>query len=235
LGLTEGKMEARRADSKVVPFPGCRGRSDLGDLRFRRLVGEAAWAQLPDPVRRRFSKRVAGGRTIVYTGEVVECRMSRCGWLLAQLCRLVGAPLPLGRDSFVSATVSVTEDEAGGGQIWTRIYGRRRGFPQAIHSAKRFAGPTGLEEHIGRGVGIALRVAVEGESLHFLSDHYFLSVRGLRLRLPRWLSPPRMRVSHVDCGGGWFAFVLRLDHPLLGRLIRQTALFQERPVPEPRP
>jgi hypothetical protein len=228
-------MDARRADPKLVPFPGCRGRSDLGDLRFRRLVGEEGWAQLPEAVRRRFSHRVAAGRTIVYAGEVVECRMSRGGWLLAQLCRLVGAPLPLGRDAFVPATVSVTEDEAGGGQVWTRIYGRRRGFPQAIHSAKRFAGPTGLEEYIGRGVGIALTVTVEQEALHFLSDHYFIRFGRVRLRLPRWLAPGRMRVSHVDCGGGWFAFVLRLDHPLLGRLLRQTALFQERPAPEPDP
>jgi hypothetical protein len=228
-------MEARRADPKVVPFPGSRGRrSDLGDLRFRRLVGEEGWARLPEAVRRRFSHRVAAGRTVVYAGEVVECRMSRCGWLLAQLCRVVGAPLPLGRDAFVPATVSVTEDEAGGGQIWTRVYGRRRGFPQAIHSAKRFAGPTGLEEYVGRGFGIALRAAVEGEALHFLSDHYFLRIGALRLRFPRWLAPGHMRVSHVDCGGGWFAFVLRLDHPVLGRLLRQTALFEERAAPEPR-
>jgi hypothetical protein len=228
-------MEARRADPKLVPFPGCRGRrSDLGDLRFRRLVGEEDWAQLPEAVRRRFSHRIAAGRTIVYAGEVIECRMSRCGRLLAQLCRVVGAPLPLSRDAYVPATVSVTEDEAGGGQVWTRVYGRRRGFPQAIHSAKRFGGPTGLEEYIGRGVGIALRVAVEGDALHFLSDHYFVRVGGLRLRFPRWLAPGRMRVSHVDCGGGRFAFVLSLDHPLLGRLLRQTALFQERAAPEER-
>lgn len=226
-------MEARRQDPKVIPFPGrCGASPGLGDLRFRRLVGEEGWGHLPEAVRARFSKRVAGGRSVIYAGEIVECRMSRCGWLLAQACRLVGAPLPLNRDAFVPAAVTVTEDEVGGGQVWTRLYGRRHGFPQAIHSAKRFAGPTGLEEYIGRGVGIALRVEVANAALHFLSDHYFLKVGALRLRLPRWLAPGRMRVSHVDCGGGWFAFVLLLEHPLLGRLIRQTALFQERPAQE---
>lgn len=97
-----------------------------------------------------------------------------------------------------------------------------------IHSSKRFCGPTGLEEYVGRGIGVALRVAVEDEALHFLSDHYFLSAGRLRLRFPRWLSPGRLRVSHIDCNHGCFAFVLAVDHPLLGELVRQTALFQER-------
>ena len=74
--------------------------------------------------------------------------------------------------------VTVSEDAEAGGQFWTRIYGRRRGFPQVIHSSKRFAGPTGLEEYIGRGFGIALRVEVEDEALHFLSDHYFVKLGG---------------------------------------------------------
>jgi hypothetical protein len=37
-----------------------------------------------------------------------------------------------------------------------------------------------------------------------------------------------MRVSHIDCGHGSFAFVLSLVHPLLGELVRQTAMFEER-------
>ena len=153
--------------------------------------------------------------------------MSRTGWLLAQIARLIGGPLPTRRDVFVPATVAVTEDPAFAGQFWTRIYGRRRGFPQVINSSKRFSGPTGLEERIGGGFGIALRVEVEDEALHFVSDHYFAAWLGLRLRIPRWLSPGRLRVSHVDCGHKLFAFVLSLDHPLFGALIRQTASLAE--------
>ena len=122
----------------------------------------------------------------------------------------------------------VTEDPAFAGQFWTRIYGRRRGFPQVISSSKRFAGPTGLEEQVGGGIGIALRVEVEDGALHFLSDHYFLMLRGRRLRLPRFLSPGALRVSHIDCNNGLFAFVLALRHPWFGELVHQTAMFRER-------
>src|SRR5215469_14946881 len=57
----------------------------LGDLRFRALLSEQDWASLPLPIRRRFSKRLAGGRTVVYAGEVSATHISGLGWCLAQL------------------------------------------------------------------------------------------------------------------------------------------------------
>ena len=196
--------------------------------------GEVAWAKLPAATRARFGRRIGGCRTILYVGEVIECRMNAAGWLLARASRLIGTPVPTSRDAFVPACVSVTEDAASGGQLWTRIYGRRRGFPQVIHSSKRFCGPTGLEEYVGRGVGVALRVEVQGEALHFVGDHYFLSLLGLRLRVPAWLAPGTLTIRHVDCNHGRFAFVLELRHRLLGELIRQTVMFADVPGEEDR-
>ena len=197
----------------------------LGDMRFRALLGAKAWAELPEAVQARFSKRLGGTSSVVYTGEVVECSMSNAGWWLAQILRIIGAPLPLCCDTFVPAIVTVTEDEAGGGQFWLRQYGRHTGFPQVIHSSKRFAGTTGLEEYIGGGVGVALNIAVKDGALMFVSDHYFIALDRWRLKLPRWMTPGRLTVGHVDCGDGWFAFTLRLEHDWLGTLVDQTALF----------
>jgi hypothetical protein len=222
----------QKQGAKILPFPVRRRPADIADIRFRALLGEAGWARLPESVRRRFGQHVEGGRTLVYVGEIVECRMSRAGWWLAQLGRLIGSPLPLGRDALVPATVSVTEDKAGGGQLWTRIYGRAHGFPQVVHSAKRFAGPTGLEEYVGCGIGVALTLHAEKGALHFDSEHYFLRLGRIRLRVPRWLEPGRLRVSHIDCNHGCFAFVLKLDHPRLGELICQTGLFRDQPSGE---
>jgi hypothetical protein len=177
-------------------------------------------------LRQKQSRRA--GAAVTYAGEIVESHRTHFGWLLAQLCRPIGAPLPLGDDVAVPAVVTVTEDGATGGQFWTRIYGRSRGFPQVIHSSKRFVGPTGLEEYLGYGFGIALRVSADAHALHFHSDHYFLALGGMRLRLPEWLAPGALTISHVDCGDGCFAFVLALRHPLLGEIIHQTGLFRER-------
>ena len=96
-----------------------------------------------------------------------------------------------------------------------------------IHSAKRFAGPTGLEEYVGRGIGMALRVEPMDDGLRFVSDHYFLMVAGRRLRLPHWIGPGRTVVEHHDLGHGCFMFGLMLRHAMFGRLVEQHALFRD--------
>lgn len=214
----------------IIEFPR-RRESEPVDTRFRALLGEAAWASLPAATRKRFSRHLSHGHTVTYAGEVVEVRMTRAGWLLAQAARLIGAPLPLTRAEMVPTAVAVTEDEPTGGQFWTRIYGRHTGFPQVIQSAKRFAGPTGLEEHLGHGVTMRLRVAATDGVLRFHSAGYTFGLFGICFRLPRWLGLPDCTVSHVDCGYGAFAFVLDVHHAWLGELIHQTGLFVEQ-IPE---
>jgi len=204
----------------------------LPDLRFRTLLGGAGWARLPEAVRDRFSKRLCPGQAVTYVGRIVESHRNLAGRLVAQVARLVGAPLPLSDDLAVPAVVSVTEDAATKGQFWTRMYGRAQGFPQVIHSSKRFAGPTGLEEYIGCGFGIALRISADDKALHFHSDHYFLQAGNRRMRIPAVLAPGALTVSHVDQGSGLFAFVLSLRHPLLGEMIFQKGTFREASVRE---
>jgi hypothetical protein len=203
------------------------GDQPLGDLRFRALLSDAEWSRLPPAVRRRCSKRLAGGRTVVYAGRVTDMMLSRVGVVLAQLARLIGGPLPTSRDIDVPSVVTVTEDMSSGGQVWTRLYARRGGFPQVIHSSKRFGGPTGLEEHVGCGVGMTLRVCATERALIFKSDRYFVDLGRLRVMLPRRLCPGNLTVTHGEIDTAHFSFSLELVHPRLGLLIYQRAVFEE--------
>src|SRR5262249_43873011 len=162
------------------------------------------------------------GNTAIYAGEIRDVRISPAGRLLAQLARLIGGPLPTATDTGVPSVVTVTEDIATGGQIWTRLYARRKGFPQIIHSSKRFAGPTGLEEHVGFGIGMTLRIGVEDRALCFRSESYFLEWRGHRFRFPAWASPGALCVRHREVDAERFEFSLEIVHPRLGLLIRQS-------------
>ena len=220
-----------RVDALEAPAPAFKPPAapdlEIGDPRFRALLPEERWASLPLAIRRRFSKRLANGESAVYAGEVLETTMSRVGWWLAQAVRLIGAPLPLTRNRHVPAVVAVTEDRNIRGQVWTRLYGRRGGFPQVIHSCKRFAGPTGLEEYVGYGVGMTLTVDAREGALIFRSQDYFVELFGRRLRLPTWLTPGATLVTHAELPDGKFAFTLQVIHPRLGLLIRQMAIFRE--------
>jgi len=199
----------------------------LGDLRFCHLLSKEDWSALPEAIRRRFSKRVTGGNTLLYAGEVVETRLSLVGRVFANLARVIGGPLPLFADTPVPAIVSVTEDAASGGQIWTRLYARRNGLPQVIHSCKQFAGATGLEEQVGCGVGMALSVHQEHGALVFRSARYFFRVGPLDLTLPGWMTPGALSVTHAEESGGCFSFLLEIVHPIFGLALRQLAIFRE--------
>jgi len=204
-------------------------RSDdfLGDLRFRALLTEADWRRLTPVVRRRFSRRLAPGETTVYVGTVRHAKLSRLGVLVVQAARLVGAPLPTSADAALPVIVGVTEDGASGGQIWTLIYARRSGFPQVIHSAKNFSGPTDLEECLRFGIRIALTVAVEDGALVFRSGDYFWRAGRFALQLPRWLTPGALTVKHIDLDGEQFMFTPSVVHPRAGALIEQSVVFRE--------
>lgn len=225
-------MSALPADAllPVAPVDAPRSagiREEVVDLRFRALVGEGGWSRLPAAVQRRFSKRLAPGQVLLYAGEVLETRLSRVGKALSLLARAIGAPLPLADGMTGGATVAVMENAGLGGQSWTRTYARAGRFPQVIHSAKCFAGATGLEEHVGCGIGMSLAVTEEGGALVFRSVRYFLDVGRWRIVLPRLLAPGAMEIVHRDEGGGAFLFTLALRHPRLGDLVRQTARFRD--------
>lgn len=200
---------------------------DLGDLRFRKLIARNDWALLPEAVRRRFSKRLKGGAMAIYVGEVKDVRLSFMGRVLATALRLVGAPLPIFTDVQVPTVVTVTEDVATGGQIWSRLYGNTRGFPQVIHSAKRFTGTTGLEEYVGFGVSMALRVDATVQGLVFSSAGYSIGLGRFRLKLPRLLMPGQLTVKHLETEGERFLFEMTLVHPWFGELVHQAAEYRD--------
>jgi hypothetical protein len=202
------------------------------DGRFRSLLSPADWAALPDAVRARFSAKPKVGEGAIFRGRTTRLHMNAAGRILATLARLIGAPLPVDeRCDKRDAVVAVTDAAGGEGQVWTRLYARPDGFPQAIHSMKKFAGPTGLEEHVVDtklfGLGMTLRLSVGGGALYFSSDDFFVRIARWRFRLPAALAPGAMVIGHHDLGAGRFLFTLALTHKLFGLMIAQETAFED--------
>ena len=200
---------------------------DIVDTRFRTVLGAEAWSELPTQVQKRFSHRLAPGEVKLYDGRVEETNLSLLGWWLAQVLRPIGAPLPLYKGAKGPSVVSVIEDPEVGGQIWTRMYKSTKRFPQVVHSAKRFSGPTGLEEYVGAGIAMALTLSVVGGALVFRSEKYFIGFGQHRVRLPGWLTPGAMEIVHTQLENDQFSFELTLHHKVFGRLLYQRAVYRD--------
>lgn len=194
---------------------------------FRKLVGTGEWSRLPAAVQARFERELAPGDSAAFVGEVASTRITPFGRFWAQLARLFGAPLPLRTLEHASAAVVVTRDGESDTQVWTRLYLESGCLPQVITSSKRFAGPTGLEECVGAGIGMALAVTVEDRALVFRSTEYFWRCGRLRLRIPHWLTPGEIAVFHREERAGRFSFTLVVTHPWMGETIRQVAFFRD--------
>lgn len=199
----------------------------VSDLRFRVLLGDDAWRQLPHQVRRRFEKRLTAGEVILYRGHVVQTEMSWLGRVLSWLTRPIGAPLPTMNGATGPAVVAVTDDQALGGQRWLRIYERPGRKPQMIQSTKRFRGETGLEEYVGAGISMQLVLSVENRALVFRSGRYVFEAGRLRFRIPALLSPGAMTIVHTQENDGSFSFLLTLRHAVFGKLLHQLAIFRD--------
>jgi hypothetical protein len=216
------------------PKPARERANPARDGRYEALMGAQQWRTLPADIRRRFSKRPHPDEATVYRGEVVETTMTAAGWLMAQIARPFGGALPTTPNATGPAVVAVTDAPAINGMIWSRQYPRSATggrFPQVIHSAKRFAGPTGLEEYLplAPGVGLLMRLTLHAEpgTLIFRSSGYALDLAGRAIALPRWLWPGHCNIRHRTETGDRFSFTLDLSHPLFGHLIRQVAFFED--------
>lgn len=206
----------------------------LGDLRFRQLFTIEQWKRLPLPVRNRFGRRVGIGDALIYRGHVEYNHVNRWGRALNYALKFVGAPLPLDTQNAGAAAIVTVTEAPDGSQVWMRQYARqdtKRPFPQVIQSAKHFTGATGIEEHIGRGIGMSLVPMVEGVELVFRAQDIFWDIPGpwkkLRLTLPRWLGPSVLRAGHEEIGNGEFAFTLKLEHKWFGKLVDQRVRFRD--------
>ncbi len=199
---------------------------------FETLVGRDGWRRLRGDIRRRFSTKPVAGHDIEYCGVMEKVECSSLGWILAQLCRLIGTPFALHQGRDVPTAIRLIDDGTGG-VIWQREYRFARRAPVCVQSTKR-GGPQGsLLECVGMGLGMRLAVFEANGDLHFLSLRYFWRVGHRYLGLPHLLSPGTAHIVHRDLGAGRFRFTMTIHHALFGRLFHQDGVFHETGCEQP--
>ena len=195
-----------------------------GEVDYSRLLGAETWARLPEAVQHRFDHTAI--REVTYVGCFETVDASFAGRCLAKLCQYVGEPLVALVGKKVPAYVRVYGDDTGG-TVWERTYHFAHRPSRTVRSAKRLDDSGALLECLSLGLRMRLTVSVEGAELHFHSNGYYWECLGLRIPLPKKWFPGETLVIHRDEGGGWFRFILSIDHPFLGRIAYQNGLFRE--------
>ena len=204
------------------------GSSGARPLSYRALLG-ATWWDLPAATRDRFEHHDA-----LYAGTM-RLQATTAGRWVAQLCRVVGSPLPPPDERPLPTTVRVEPDHATGGSRWTRSYA----FPtrlMSVTSVKALDADGTLVERLGFGLRMRLELHVRDRALCFDSVGYYVDCPGLlwrgrrrcacRIPLPAWFLPGRTCVAHHDLGDGRFRFTMTIRHALLGELFRHDGVFR---------
>lgn len=189
---------------------------------FRGLLGEAAWARLPAPARARFA---AHAEPRCYQGSM-SVRASRLGWIIAQLCRLIGTPLAPWTGEATPVEVRVAPDPRGG-LAWDRFYAFEGRPPVLVTSRKLMTRKGELIEIARGGLGMRLVVLEDGGALRFRSMGYIWRVFGVYIPIPGFVTPGEADVVHRDIGSGRFVFSMRFIHPWAGETFFQSGIFED--------
>lgn len=224
-------MRLRRHDYQTDGFTNKTPTASITELRFRRLLNDIQWAKLPKAIKKRFSHKPLTGHTKVYHGKIIETNMNWIGKTLSRVMLLLGGSLPLDTNNGgAEALVTVSAYNGANGndaQVWTRQYARRNRAPQIIQSRKQFSGPTGLEEFLGQGIGMTLKLEATDNALLFIAERFFVEIFGRRIYLPKALNPGALTISHINQTDNTFIFGMTLVHPLFGKLVSQSILFTD--------
>jgi len=206
--------------------------SPAPDDTYRRLLGPFQWRRLKPEVRARFSSKPIPGTDIRYVGNM-KVRHSFFGALFAQACRLIGTPLSPYAGNNALVDVALSADRAGGVE-WRRRYRFSWRREALVSSTKRLNARGVLEEHVGGGFSMQLKVFEQDGNLHFLSEDYHWRLGRWKVRLPALLTPGVTHVIHEQVSGERFRFVLRVTHPLLGETFYQEGEFVPAPARMPK-
>ncbi len=200
--------------------------SSEGELFARTLGSE--WRNLHPDIRQRFGRRPYIGKPLSYTGTLDELGCSRIGRVIGWLAQpfLHGALIPI-CDQGVPVDIQVCTCPSSPRLYKKRIY-RLNGRHAVRFTSYMLEGKKGeILEYVGFGLGMKLRLHVEGGNLHFTSDGYFWNMKLFRMPIPSILTPGTTFLSHRNEDPSRFSIRIEIRHCLFGRTFWQAGVFQE--------
>ena len=92
---------------------------------------------------------------------------------------------------------------------------------ECVRSTKKLDRKSRLYE-CARPLAMLLTISEEIHAPTITSERFCLDMAGVRIPLPDWLTPGKIRVTHVDTGPRMFRFTMDAHHPVFGHTFCQT-------------
>ncbi len=192
---------------------------------YSKLLGKTQWQRLHPAIRKRF-ECTKPTEFVTYTGVMREVFLSSSGYVLAQLCRIIGTPLALYNGKNIQTTVNVYRDKKREGLVWDRHYHYPNKRTNRVKSTKCIEKTTGLIEVVGCGFGMKLDATEDSGALQFESTAYFWQIGRIKIKIPHLLTPGKTVVKQKAINDRKFEFSLQVIHPWLGLVFRQVGIFE---------
>lgn len=191
---------------------------------FRDELGED-WPTLAANIRQRFEHDPLPGQPVYHHGVMSRIECSRAGKVLGCLLQSIGALMPhQGMDIPVNISVHTAPGRPAVFKQREYLFPQRK--PVLFNSRMLRDAKGRLIEYVGGGFGMYISAYVLDGDLHFNDKGYFWEIFGLRIPMPRLLSPGNVHLHHQDISATEFAITITITHPLFGPMYFQHGRFK---------
>jgi hypothetical protein len=184
------------------------------------------WQYLPTVLQRNFDLRPGQTCAVNLEGTMYEVWHSPLAKLFIFPGRLFGALVPYqGNNIPIRIEIRTYADDTRF-MYWRRIH-RFPGRPDCVFSSKmEYVKDNELVECVRLGLGMCMKVSLEGRTLKFVSPCYQWNILGLRLRIPTWLLLGRGQIIEQEVSDEQFEMFFEINHPWFGRTFRYSGIFR---------
>lgn len=189
---------------------------------IRQALG-SRWAHLGAAIRRHYDLP-PGTDTRLEMEGIMDIDLSPVGRVFMLAGRLFGALVPRnGRD--VPVTVCNWSQPDSAAMFWHRTFRYPGKAAVIFRSRMEYAVDSEILEYVKHGLGIRMRLSVEGETLRFDSRGYQWDLGLLTLRIPDWLLMGQAVIREIPVSEQAFDVVFEINHPLWGRTFGYSGRF----------
>lgn len=183
------------------------------------------WQRLPETLRRNFDLHPGDEDLVCLEGRMYEIRHSWFAKLLIYPAQLCGALVPYqGRDVPIRIEIHTSADN-GSFMHWRRIHHFPGKAPVVFASCMEYFRGNEIIERVGWGLGMRMRVSLDGDVLRFTSVCYQWDILGVKLRIPNWLLLGRGQLRERQVTPEKFEMFFEINHPLWGRTFTYNGVF----------